>query len=90
MAGTAGLGGTLALLPGGSFGTTPGAEVTVITWASQSGEFATVSGVQQASGLDLAVGYGGTGLGVQTRRRGDVDGDGVVTPADQAIVGTPR
>lgn len=42
--------------------------------------------MQQASGLDLAVTYGAGALDVTTRARGDVDGDGSVSPVDLAVV----
>jgi hypothetical protein len=87
VAGQASLDGVLVLTPLGAFGTAPGAQATLVTWGARSGEFASVSGVQQAGGIDLAVSYGAGALGVAARLRGDVDGDGDVTPADQAVVG---
>ncbi len=86
VAGQVSLDGALALLPLGAFGTAPGAQATLLTWGARSEEFASVSGVQQAGGIDLAVTYGAGALAVSTRLRGDVDGDGQVTAADTALV----
>lgn len=86
VAGQVSLDGALALLPLGAFGTAPGAQATLLTWGARSGEFASVSGVQQAGGIDLAVTYGAGALDVSTRVRGDVDGDGELTAGDTALV----
>lgn len=86
VAGHASLDGVLALVPSAGFGATPGVQATLLTWGSRSGEFASVSGVQQPGGIDLAASYGAGALSVTARLRGDVDGDGALTPADLAIV----
>lgn len=83
--GEAALAGQLVLQPIAGFAPPLGASFTLLTAASRSGEFASVAGVQQPDGLDLAVVYGAGDVGVAVRLRGDVDGDGELTAADLAV-----
>lgn len=85
-AGDAALSGHLDLLPIGGFVPSLGSSFTLLTFASRSGEFASVAGVPLPGGLDLAVAYGAGDVGLTVRLRGDVDGDGVLTAGDTAIV----
>ncbi|MGH0029941.1 MAG: dockerin type I domain-containing protein [Myxococcota bacterium] len=84
--GDAALDGAVDLVPIGGFAPALGSSLTLVTWATRSGEFTSVGGVQQPGGLDLALGYAAAAMVVTARRRGDVDGDGALTPADTAIV----
>jgi len=85
-AGDVGLGGALVLVPSVPFEPTLGATYTVLTCAASSGEFASVAGVQQSGGLDLALRYTDDAVVIEVRQRGDVDGDGQLTASDTAIV----
>jgi hypothetical protein len=86
VAGTAALDGALALVPGGSFMPLAGDSFALLTWGSRTGEFTTVSGVQQPADLDLALRYDGAAAIVAVVLRGDVNGDGFLDAADTAIV----
>jgi hypothetical protein len=86
VAGALATGGTLALLPVGAFAPALGQSFALLTYGSRSGEFAFVSGVQQPGGLDLALRYDAGAAVVRAVKRGDVNGDGFLTPADAAIV----
>lgn len=86
VANTATLGGTLALVPGGGFVPLAGDSFTLLTWGSRSGEFGSVSGVQQPGSLDLALRYDAGAAVVAVVVRGDVNGDGSLNAADTAIV----
>jgi hypothetical protein len=86
VAGALATGGALALVPAGAFAPSPGDSFTLLTYGSRSGEFALVSGVQQPGGLDLALRYDAGAAVVRAVTRGDVNGDGSVTAADQAII----
>lgn len=86
VAGTLATGGALALLPAGAFAPAQGDTFAVLTYGSRNGEFAIVSGVQQPGGLDLALRYDASAAVVRAVKRGDVNADGLVTAADQAII----
>ena len=85
VAGSVDVDGSLSLVPGGGFVPAPGDSVTLMTWASRSGEFGSVDGVQQPGGVDLALRYGVGAAVVLVVLRGDVNGDGFLTAADTAI-----
>ncbi len=86
VAGTASLGGALALTLVSGFTPTPGQSVTLLTHGARTGEFAAIVGVQQAGLLDLAVAYGPGSTTLMAARRGDVNLDGSVNAIDVAIV----
>jgi hypothetical protein len=86
VAGALAMGGTLAVVPVGAFAPSLAESFTLLTYGSRSGEFAAVSGVQQPGGLDLALRYDAGAAVIEALKRGDVNGDGFVTAADQAIV----
>jgi hypothetical protein len=80
------LAGGVELVPIDGYAPPLDAAFTLLTAASRAGEFAIVAGVQQPGGLDLAIAYEPGAVIATMRKRGDVDGDGLLTAADSAIV----
>jgi autotransporter-associated beta strand protein len=86
MTGAATLGGTLALNLTGGFVPQDGQELTILTAASISGQFETISGHQIAPDQWLATIYDATSVRLVPALPGDANLDGMVDIADLGIL----